>query len=447
LEKRRRRNLVEEEFLRKYQGKQIKLIWSNVLQEVENNNLQLPLNCLSFDPNGVIDAVITSAPKSKKKALFGLRLLSGDILKDVPSKLVVVATENVVAERNNQELPGGLPSPSLDQLPSLSQISLPSLSQASLSQILPTPSTPTPTPSTPTPTPSTPTPFPTSRASTPTPTPIPISTSNTFHSLVLEAIQEEETEANDVANLSDISDGVDDLTDDENDSDPLRLAQIEALVPDEDLEELNHEIHHPVPATEMSLSTLVSDVGLASLNWRVGETIPTNEPTLFPNEPRITSAAVIQASRPIDIFFTLWPMTLWTTMAEETDRYRRQNNWNQIKPITTQDIICYSGLLIARSLHPWASGLRNHWRSTSEGPFEPGTFGMYMSRNRYSEIARCLHFADNEYLTEDRFYKVNVFVDTLNKTFSSVYSLGRNISFDEGTIKATGRRVPAKTIQ
>ncbi len=69
---------------------------------------------------------------------------------------------------------------------------------------------------------------------------------------------------------------------------------------------------------------------------------------------------------------------------------------------------------------------------------------MYMSRNRYSEIARCLHFADNEYLTEDRFYKVNVFVDTLNRSFASVYSLGRNISFDEGTIKATGRRVPAK---
>jgi len=273
MEKKTRRNLVEEEFIRKYQGKQIKLIWSNVLREVQLNSLLLPFSCLSFDPNGVIDAVITSVPKSKKKPLFSVKLSSGEILKDVPLKLVVVT------EENDQELPGALPSLSQDPLPSLSQISLPSLSQASLSQILPTPSTPTPLP-----------------------------TSNTFQSMVLEAIQEEETEAIDVANLSDISDGIDDLTDDENDSDPLRLAQIEAQVPDEDLEELNHEIHHPVPATEMSLSTLVSDVGLASLNWRVGETIPTNEPTLFSNEPRITSAAVIQASRPIDIFL---PCGLW----------------------------------------------------------------------------------------------------------------------------------------
>ena len=152
MEKRTRRNLVEEEFLRKYQGKQIKLIWSNVLREVEQNNLLLPFSCLGIDPNGVIDATITSVPKSKKKMFFSVRLSSGEILKDVPLKLVVVR------EENNQELPGALPSlsqdplpslsqdplPSLsqDQLPSLSQISLPS--QASLSQILPTPSTPTP---------------------------------------------------------------------------------------------------------------------------------------------------------------------------------------------------------------------------------------------------------------------------------------------------------------
>ncbi|DAZ99826.1 TPA: hypothetical protein N0F65_001335 [Lagenidium giganteum] len=69
-----------------------------------------------------------------------------------------------------------------------------------------------------------------------------------------------------------------------------------------------------------------------------------------------------------------------------------------------------------------------------------------MSRDRYRDVARCLHFADNEgaSASSDCYYKVNLLVDALNKTFSSSFAIGKAISFDEGTIRCFGSRVPAK---
>ncbi|DBA03431.1 TPA: hypothetical protein N0F65_002839 [Lagenidium giganteum] len=95
----------------------------------------------------------------------------------------------------------------------------------------------------------------------------------------------------------------------------------------------------------------------------------------------------------------------------------------------------FAGLLVTRSLHPWASGMRYHWRSVSHGPFKTGTFGAYMSRDRYKDVARCLHFADNNAASAsaDRYYKVNLLVDALNKAFRSAFTLGKAISFNEGT--------------
>ena len=43
------------------------------------------------------------------------------------------------------------------------------------------------------------------------------------------------------------------------------------------------------------------------------------------------------------------------------------------------------------------------------GPFEPGSFGAYMGRDRYKEIKRILHFCDNEMVSEssDKFYRLS----------------------------------------
>ena len=67
-----------------------------------------------------------------------------------------------------------------------------------------------------------------------------------------------------------------------------------------------------------------------------------------------------------------------------------------------------------------------------------------MSRDRFKFIGSNLHFVDNTKCTSDRFFKVQPLIDVFNATFTSAMELGTHISFDEATIKATGKRVPGK---
>ena len=79
-------------------------------------------------------------------------------------------------------------------------------------------------------------------------------------------------------------------------------------------------------------------------------------------------------------------------------------------------------------------------------PFLPGNFGMYLTRYRYKEISRSLHFADNTFVDQsnDKFYKVSPLIETLNSTFISAYELGRYVSYDEAMIATLSKRVPCK---
>ena len=68
-----------------------------------------------------------------------------------------------------------------------------------------------------------------------------------------------------------------------------------------------------------------------------------------------------------------------------------------------------------------------------------------MARDRYKEIKSILHFCDNEKMQEstDKFYKVKLLIDTLNKTFKETYELGRHVSYDEMTIESSSRYIPS----
>ena len=71
---------------------------------------------------------------------------------------------------------------------------------------------------------------------------------------------------------------------------------------------------------------------------------------------------------------------------------------------------------------------------------------MYLSRDRYKEINRCLHFVDNTTIRDssDKFIKVSPIVKTLNRTFHSVFELGRHVAYDEATVASLSRYMPCK---
>ena len=68
-----------------------------------------------------------------------------------------------------------------------------------------------------------------------------------------------------------------------------------------------------------------------------------------------------------------------------------------------------------------------------------------MSRNRFDEVKRYIHFCNNQDLDQgDRFAKIRLILDTMKLNFSRVFELGGGISFDEGTWATKSRYAPSK---
>ncbi|KAJ8516952.1 hypothetical protein ON010_g18387 [Phytophthora cinnamomi] len=128
-----------------------------------------------------------------------------------------------------------------------------------------------------------------------------------------------------------------------------------------------------------------------------------------------TRVALAYAENPLAIFYFFLPKELWRKVADETDQYRRDSideaargmraraqqkrlkvklqRKNAIQP---HEIVRFIGLLIARTLEPRRASLSRHWVTKVEGALARGTFSPFLSRDRFHDIARYLHFNENE---------------------------------------------------
>lgn len=118
---------------------------------------------------------------------------------------------------------------------------------------------------------------------------------------------------------------------------------------------------------------------------------------------------------PIDLFFLFLPRQLWHIIADESNRYMSQSlpawvdakvayqkkrkakdptfvvesrkairaTFAAIGSIAAQDPVRVIGLLIARTLCPHKRRLAWHWGTVQRGAVPKGTFGAFMTRNRY----------------------------------------------------------------
>lgn len=130
--------------------------------------------------------------------------------------------------------------------------------------------------------------------------------------------------------------------------------------------------------------------------------------------------------------------TIVLSVEEYMTKLKRRN------PIQPHEIVRFIGLLIARSLEPRRESLSRHWITKVEGALSCGTFGQFISRDRFHDIARYLHFNDNTKHADsgDRAFKIRPVIQALQKTFSCGYLMGARISFDEGMVQMRHRRNP-----
>jgi hypothetical protein len=179
-------------------------------------------------------------------------------------------------------------------------------------------------------------------------------------------------------------------------------------------------------------------------------------------------------SSPLALFYYFLPKYFWLHVASESNRYwqqtlekrvdeifiRQQENRSKapqskahieaklkkFKKIQPHEVVQWIGLLVAHVLCP-KKRMSMHWCTSQSGVVPAGTFGDVMSRQRFQDISRFLHFSDNEnpQATKDRAWKIRSILQTLQTTFKQGYILGRQVALDEGMLPSRNRYNPTRT--
>ena len=104
--------------------------------------------------------------------------------------------------------------------------------------------------------------------------------------------------------------------------------------------------------------------------------------------------------------------------------------------MSKQELFCFIGILILSGYHP-VPFRRLYW--SNQAAVYNHLVAESMRRNRFEEIIKYLHFADNSQITADRYYKIRPLFKEINKYFK-IISLHPDISIDETMIKFYGKR-------
>ena len=117
-------------------------------------------------------------------------------------------------------------------------------------------------------------------------------------------------------------------------------------------------------------------------------------------------------------------------------------SFEKFEPISTRDYEAYIGFNILMGINSLPS-LDDYWKWDSIFHYAP--VADKISRERYREIARYLHFVDNSTLSQpgtpsyDRLGKVRPLLNYMQARFSAMYNPSRELSVDEAMIKFQGR--------
>jgi Transposase IS4 len=201
--------------------------------------------------------------------------------------------------------------------------------------------------------------------------------------------------------------------------------------------------------------------------------------------PRMTTVqgGPIQAlmdvyDNPAALFFSFFPRSHWVLIARESNRYERQTRASRADKIQDRqrrrhaldskvvveaiedikarmrntpkieawEIVRTIGLLIANVLCTQTMGIYLHWSMNSNGALTSGSFGHFLSRNRFKHVLAMLHFTDNHQrnYVNDKAWKIRPVIQVLERSFKELWVLTPELSFDEGVLPSTSRMNPTR---
>ncbi|POM81847.1 Hypothetical protein PHPALM_126 [Phytophthora palmivora] len=120
----------------------------------------------------------------------------------------------------------------------------------------------------------------------------------------------------------------------------------------------------------------------------------------------------------------------------ELQRKTRRDIQHEMKPIMPHELCRFVGLLVARTIAPNREKMSNHWKAVDVGAVSRRCFGLVLSRDRFLEISRNLHFNPNSdpRASTDRAWKIRKIVEVLQPTFSRGYEPPSQLAFDEAVL-------------
>ena len=195
--------------------------------------------------------------------------------------------------------------------------------------------------------------------------------------------------------------------------------------------------HQP---TSSSWSTTLSPVSVAPFTQQVGPTVPIS-------------------SDPVEVFELFFTPDILALIIDQTKIYAGQvlgeEKYSEWEKITGNELRAYFGFKILMGLYP-KPARRDYWRQDPFVRYIP--ISDRISRDRFCDLDRFLHFANNETLPSrgepgyDRLGKVREVMDKVNNKFLTVHKPHRENSMDEAMIKFQGHSqlkqyMPAKPVK
>ena len=167
--------------------------------------------------------------------------------------------------------------------------------------------------------------------------------------------------------------------------------------------------------------------------------------TINPFTSPVGPTVPISAS-PLDVFTLFFSSDLMEKITNETNRYAKQvmgnemfSKWNRI---TVDELKSFLGFHILMAMNHLPS-LDDYWRRDPLLHYAP--IADRITRDRYCELSRYLHFADNDTLAPrgspgyNRLGKVRPVIDHLSMKFAELYQPHCEVAIDEAMIKFQGQ--------
>lgn len=149
---------------------------------------------------------------------------------------------------------------------------------------------------------------------------------------------------------------------------------------------------------------------------------------------------------PSEIFNLFFTPEIMSSIVEETNKYAEQmmtpTQKQQWKPLTVEELRAYMGFCILMGIVKLPS-LDDYWKKDTLFHYSP--IASKISRDRFKEIRRYIHFRDNTTIpppgtpNSDRLAKIRPLIDKINERCADIYNPGRDVSVDEAMIKFQGR--------